>query len=286
MLNEASVAEVARAAAELHYAEVLERVSGLTRSIAVRKAEIEDLIRQLPPDEREVHTQRDAMSALRVDLEVRRDELVRLRAEFSKFVARVNNGIASQKEAIKAAFDDYARGFLLEACELVWQPRKDRVGQSGELVEFAAFELVMSGASFEGTNRRSAPNHVSESQREFIDLSFRMALMDVDASSGSSLVIDAPESSLDAVFVSRAANVLSNFADTDSNRLLVTSNLIDGDLIPSLLRNSSIKDSNDPRVIDLLEVAAPTAATRELNAEYKGVRTELFRRAHQAGALR
>jgi len=39
-------------------------------------------------------------------------------------------------------------------------------------------------------------------------------------------VIDAPESSLDAVFVTRAADVLTRFAADGGNRLLITSNLI------------------------------------------------------------
>jgi hypothetical protein len=122
---------------------------------------------------------------------------------------------------------------------------------------------------------------VSESQREFIDLAFRMALISVaGVPNAGALVIDAPESSLDAVFVRRAADVLTRFASFGSdNRLLITSNLIDGDLIPELARQNGIRSARDARVVDLLKLAAPTAATRELGPEYRDVRNRLFRQA-------
>ena len=118
---------------------------------------------------------------------------------------------------------------------------------------------------------------MSESQREFIDLSFRMALMVVAAEeeAGATLVVDAPESSLDAVFVGRAADVLGRFASPVlGNCLLLTSNLTDGALIPRLL--SYIGDSVERRVVDLFEVAEPTAAVREFNEEYAAVRRKMF----------
>lgn len=276
---QAEQAGQSRLAVEQEHSVALQRLSELTASTSARAVEIDELIKQLPPEEREVHEQRDALSLMRANVEVRREELNLKRGEFAAFVSSVNARIAQQKDAIKMAFDGYAKGFLVEDCELAWQPRKSRVGETGELVEFAAFELAMSGASFESSTRRSGPSQVSESQREFIDLSFRMALMDVATSFGGSLVIDAPESSLDAVFVKRAARVLTTFADRDDNRLIVTSNLIDGDLIPSLLRNSGIRSSRDKRVVDLLSIAAPTAATRALDADYRRVRRDLFARA-------
>lgn len=280
---QARQAEDARQTVELEHAELLGTVSELTAITSKRAVAIDELLRQLPPDEREIHQQRDAMSNMRASVEVRREELTTKRRDFAEFVASVNERIAQQRDAIKQAFDGYAKGFLVEECELAWRPRKSRVGETGELVEFAAFELAMSGASFESATRRTGPAQVSESQREFIDLSFRMALMQVATSFGGSLVIDAPESSLDAVFVSRAATVLTTFAEHGENRLVVTSNLIDGDLIPSLLRQSGIRSNRDRRVVDLLSIAASTAATRMLNDEYRSVRQRLFARARSEG---
>ena len=139
-------------------------------------------------------------------------------------------------------FADYAGGFLLEAVNLVWSPQRARVGQTGASIEFPAFELDMTGTDFPTPVRRTGPEHVSESQREFIDLAFRMSLMQVASNHGrSNLIIDAPESSLDAVFVTRAADVLAKFANSQNgNRLAITSNLIEGELIPELVKRSAV----------------------------------------------
>jgi hypothetical protein len=89
-------------------------------------------------------------------------------------------------------------------------------------------------------------------------------------------VIDAPESSLDAVFVGRAANVLSRFAEPSrGNRLLITSNLVAGQLIPSLIQTTPVAERSQ-RIVDLFAIAAPTAAVRQLRDEYEAIRDSLI----------
>jgi hypothetical protein len=136
----------------------------------------------------------------------------------------------------------------------------------------------MTGADFPSPVRRTGPEQVSESQREFIDLAFRMALMTVAGSSAvGTLVIDAPESSLDAVFVTRAAKVLSRFAEPSrGNRLLITSNLVEGRLIPSLIQTATPAGEQSQRIVDLFAIAAPTAAVRQLRGEYDAIRQTLL----------
>jgi hypothetical protein len=269
-----------RAAAEKEFDDQLNEVSRLNAKTATRSAEIRDLLRRLPPDEREVHQQRSELATAYGRLEQDQAELRALRQQFQEFVLVVNEEIAQQKEVIKTAFDQYAEGFLFEDCALLWSPKKSRIGQEGDLMEYAAFEMDMTGSDFQISHRRTGPEQVSESQREFIDLSFRMALMDIASESGGTLVIDAPESSLDAVFATRAAEVLTRFCTSDNNnRLIVTSNLVDGDLVPALLKGAEIRSSRDSRIIDLLRIATPTAAIRRLHDEYIKVRQNLFRRA-------
>lgn len=144
-----------------------------------------------------------------------------------------------------------------------------RGGQLGlAKVTFPAFELDLSGANFTAPTRRKGPDAVSESQREFIDLAFRMALIHVAGNgAGGTLVLDAPESSLDAVFVKRAADVLCKFSRADANnRLVVASNLIDGELLPEMIRDGITPQDHDQRLVNLMDIAVPTAALRE-NAE-------------------
>ena len=269
-----------RRKAENFYSELVHDIRMLQASISTRSVRLGELIGMLPPDEQEVHEQRRELAKMRARFEVLSDELADMRKQFADFVDEVNTSISGQKEVIKENFDRFAVGFLLEQCSLVWAPQKARMGETGATVEFAAFVVDMSGSDFDSPVRRQGPEQVSESQREFIDLAFRMALMLAASTSGGALVIDAPESSLDAVFVSRASDVLTKFAvDERGNRLLLTSNLVDGDLIPRMLNMNHIESPGDERIIDLLDIAAPTAATRILYSEYAAVRTRIFERA-------
>jgi hypothetical protein len=278
---EASNAE--RAAAEREYDELLANIQTLTAEVADRSNAIDALIKRLPPSEAAVLEQREALAALRGRVEVLRAELSARRDTFTGFIEDVKRDIARQQEAIETAFQKFAEGFLLEPCTLVWAPHKTQVGQTGEQIEYPNFEVEMGGADFPSPVRRSGPDQVSESQREFIDLAYRMTLMSVlGAEHAGSLVIDAPESSLDAVFVSRAADVLVRFAGANAaNRLLITSNLIEGDLVPELIRKAGIRSPSDERVVDLLQLAAPTAATTQLADDYERVRSNVFKRAWQ-----
>jgi len=262
------------------YNRLVDEVTQLRASIAQRSSRIDALVRRLPPGETELHRQREEMAAMRSRLASMRQRLTRKRNEFSAFVDGESRRLVRRSGAIKASFDRYAEGFLLEQCTLYWSPHRARLGQSGDFIDFPAFELEMTGANFPSAMRRTGPEQVSESQREFIDLAFRMSLMEVaGANSVGTLVIDAPESSLDAVFVTRAATVLSRFAKPDrGNRLIVTSNLVEGDLIPELLIMSAKPDKRLSHLVDLFKIAEPTAAIRKLKDEYRAVFSALLRK--------
>jgi len=269
-----------RDVAEQEYEELLGEIQMLSTKVARRSARIEELASKLPPDEAKLHEQRRELATMRAQLGKRKKELAQRRKSFGRFIDRTSREILARRDEVQEGFEEFAEGFLLEQCRLVWAPHKDTVGQSGTAIDFPAFDLEMTGADFSSMVRRNGPQQVSESQREFIDLAFRMALIQVAGSGGiGSIVIDAPESSLDAVFVTRAADVLVRFSDSAGNRLLITSNLIEGNLIPELIRKGDIKSEASKRVVDLLKLAAPTAATKVLKKEYEDVRRDLFKRA-------
>ena len=268
---------------EAQYRAVTTELATLDRNISARSQRIDALVRRLPPEEAEIHRQRSELSVMRGRVEELRGQLTAQREAFRGFVNEVSRELVKWSEDVKRSFDAFAEGFLLERCRLLWSPQKARIGETGELIDFPAFELELTGTTFPSPVRRGGPEQVSESQREFIDLAFRMALMEIGGSSkGGSLVIDAPESSLDAVFVRRAANVLSRFADPNrENRLLVTTNLTEGALIPDLLASCTTPSDRSERIVDLFEIAAPTAAVRELRAEYDSVRVALMSGQHR-----
>lgn len=249
----------------------------LDASIAGRRDQIDRLLRKLPKEEAILHKQRGEIAVLRRRVGNLRNEVERERSGFFAFITSVSPILLEHAQTISEAFQAYAEEFLVEDCKLTWTKQRARVGQSGISMEYPTFEFDMASASFRSPVRRGGPDQVSQSQREFIDLSFRMALMEAaDPGGGGTLVIDAPESSLDAVFVHRAADALSRFAQPDGmNHLVVTSNLTDGGLIPRLLDSYSIEDRN-ARTLDLFDIAEPTAAVRSLSTEYAAARSRLL----------
>ena len=254
------------------------QVQRLETDIVSRSARLDRLLKQLPPAESEMHERRRELAARRARASYLQTELEEKRTNFARAIASANVTIAEHALAVQSAFGDYAEDFLLEDCGLLWSPQRARLGQTGQLFEFPAFALNLGGGGFSSTMSRHGPDDVSESQREFIDLSFRMALAKVATEKGTtSLVMDAPESSLDVVFDHRAARVLGTFGRPDAeNRLVITSNLVSGRLIPELLRISLGKDFSRDRIVDLLDIAAPTAALRQFRDDYEEAREHLL----------
>ena len=142
----------------------------------------------------------------------------------------------------------------------------------------------MTSGTFDNPFPRRNRSEVSMSQGEFIDLAFRLALVEVAAGDGpATLVFDAPEASLDALFMRRAGTFLTRFTQAnEENRLIVTSNLTNADMIPALF-GAYEQQEGDPapvtiprserwdRVIDLLKIAAPTSAVQLVKSRYDGV---------------
>ncbi len=105
---------------------------------------------------------------------------------------------------------------------------------------------------------------MSESQKEFLDLAFRMTLLDVLAGTGATmLVMETPEASLDSWFMKRAADLIRKFAPAEGGHgrmLLATSNINGTVMIPALLglvgtkNKLAVKDRH--RLINLMKIAA------------------------------
>lgn len=255
------------------YDAVASRIIDTRAAVAEREKQINRIERALPHenDDRQARA-RSELSALSEALAGDKAELIRLTTSFKELIEQANTKILQHASAIKKAFAEFASGFLSEDAQLKWSPVHEALGQLGlAKVAFPAFDLAMSGSNFTAPTTRRGPEAVSESQREFIDLAFRMALIQVAGEgTGGSLVIDAPESSLDAFFVKRAATVLCRFGKSDTNnRLVVASNLVDGQLLPEMIKGGIPPEEATYRLINLLKIAVPTAALRDNRSEYE-----------------
>ncbi|MQB35121.1 AAA family ATPase [Rhizobium rhizogenes] len=80
---------------------------------------------------------------------------------------------------------------------------------------------------------RPVPDTVSESQRFFIDIALRMAILEYMASGPATLFIDTPEGSLDIAYEARAGSMFSKFV-RNNNALMMTANLRSSELIRRL----------------------------------------------------
>lgn len=264
--------EMAEAQFDAHTAEM-----ALLRSeIATRTARLAQIVAMLPPDEAALRQQRTELAAIRGRLETMKTELAVERATFRKFVEECTEALLSSSTEIVATFEQFAGKFLSERVSLTWTSRPAAVGQGGEAIPFPTFELNMTGSDFSDTVRRAGPDDVSESQREFIDLAFRMALMRTAGQGAAGLVIDTPESSLDAVFAKRAGEVLLRFGAEPGNTVLVTSNLVEGSLLPTLINGIASTPEKASRLVDLFDIARPTAAVTIDRKEYDELRAKLF----------
>jgi hypothetical protein len=229
------------------------------------------ILRSIPNDRAALGTAQDEVDVLeriiKEDMETQRSAELRFGAVVAEAVLRVQN----MQHEIASSFTTYLQLFLREDAELVYQTIRARVGQAGAVFDFPSFKLSMSGGAVAGQTIRDEPNAVSQSQAEFVDLAFRMALMSVASDkSGSTLVVDAPEASLDFLFARRAGLQLAAFSSAhQNNRVIITSYLPSANLVAAILSDSNDEEDRRARIVDLIKNAAPNAALRADREEYE-----------------
>jgi predicted nucleic acid-binding Zn-ribbon protein len=265
---------------ETEVSKLYQERSHLSSDYLQKKNRLESLTAKLPlPDEEcdrqlaDINRRQEEMDSLRED----RDAKTR---DYAKMLDVSRRTIEKLKERLTQSFGYYAGEFLAERCTLSWEPTKWRLGEEGELLSFPQFTVEMTSALSQATGSpRTDENQVSESQKEFIDLAFRMALFDAVREDGerAMLVIETPEASLDAVFVDQAGKLLRRFALQDNNArnvVIATINLNRENMLRSLLGLDEPGDAKGKReapkrVINLLTEAVPNAAMRKYRAKYE-----------------
>jgi hypothetical protein len=272
--------------ARAKFTEARTEASEARRNLLLLQAEIDQLqveeaqlVAALPKSDLSIREALERLRAMRTELDVADSKLAELRSTFQTFVATQTAQIFEGATRLENAFSSYANDFLLEQSQLSWSPRLDAVGQSGQRIPFPQFSVSMTGTDFVGERSRLSATSVSESQRHYIDLAFRMSLVQTATSDGfGSIVIDSPEASLDAVFEPRAADQLLRFASGEGRTLVMTSNVTSGDFLPKIL---AARSAQEPlaELVDLLTIARPTAAVRERRVDYRRALDDVVRRA-------
>lgn len=240
--------------------------------------EIAQLLGKIPAERSALVSKGDEVEALR---RILADERRRLSEAESRFRAVSTESVQKTQEAqdvIRKNFETYLQVFLQESATLVYQTIRDRVGQSGSVFDFPAFRLSMTGGAVAGQTIREGPDAVSLSQAEFVDLAFRMALMTFASNGrGASLVVDAPEASLDFLFAQRAGEQLAKFSRSNRfNRVIITSYLPSVHLVKAFLQSAVGLKNRRSRITDLIRDGAPTAALRADKPIYEKFLSEII----------
>jgi hypothetical protein len=210
------------------------------------------------------------IEALRREVQNFRRDREAAEEKIDGLLERLKLATEKHRASLERNFHRRVQAFFGQEVRLVYSARKDRIGQGGKVFEFPAFEVEMTSGSTSGDFIRRTAEQVSLSQREYLDIIFRMSLVETFSDRGCSLVVDGPEGSLDALFADRAGELFDSFGNRrPTSNVILACNVVEGGFIPNTLRSSSSLNERRSRLINLIEIGTPTAALVGSALEYK-----------------
>jgi len=259
-----------RAATENHE-KLGSSLENVRRKVDAVRREIRRLRSKLPSEDQATASRdEDRIENLRREVLNFRRERDEAEEQISGLLLQLKSATESIRERLELEFQRYARDFFSESIRLVYAPRRDRIGQGGRFFDFPAFEIELTSTATEGGYIRRTAGQVSLSQREYIDLIFRIGLMQVVGSSKGSFIVDGPEGSVDAIFAEKAGNLFASLSEKGADvTVILACNVVEGAFIPNTLRAYKSSSARSARTVNLLDLAAPTAALVQLRDEYR-----------------
>ncbi|WP_375306352.1 hypothetical protein WI560_32020 [Bradyrhizobium sp. A11] len=248
-----------------------EKLDEVRRKTDESQKEVRRLRARLPTsDQNALAREETRIEGLRREVQNFRRDRELAEQKIEGLLKRLKRAAENHRTELEKNFHRRVRAFFGQEVRLVYSARKDRIGQGGKVFEFPAFEVEMTSGASSGNFIRRTADQVSLSQREYLDIVFRMSLLETFSDRGCSLVVDGPEGSLDALFADRAGELFDSFGHrrTTSNVILAC-NVVEGGFIPNTLRSFSTLAQRRERVINLIDIAIPTATLVGSTAEYK-----------------
>ena len=238
----------------------------------------------LPADTEELREARDFIAVTEKQIKELDREIDEAKTEYEQQLQDFTGEVRKFTINISQYFQEYASNFLVEKCILDYAPSDLNVGQYVKL-KFPTFGVQMTSAIYpDSVTLRKYETDVSESQKEFVDLAFRMALIKTYVTTAaksqraSMLVIETPEASLDSIFIEKAGKMLRGYTeaaneDGTRNQVIASCNLNRENMISAIL---GTKESGGPsraevdrRVLNLLQECEANASLRENRAVYE-----------------
>jgi hypothetical protein len=235
------------------------------------------------------------------DLRRKQNDLTRRRekeeVDLRAAIAIGRKAVLEIAEEVATQFRKNAAAFLAERCDVTVVQEDRKFGDQTGAFRMPRFTVKLTSGVFKTQAQpRKTSTEVSESQKEFIDLAFRLAIIQTTMRRRpATMIIETPEASLDSVFIARAGHLLSRFASSGNNpgnRLIASSNLNKEDMIPALFGLASEEEyiewwsdrrrgtqppgsqscvpleERAERILNLLDVAAENAAVEENRDAY------------------
>ena len=259
----------------------LDRLSAVRLASEDRQGQIRRLRKNLPTEEGlALSREEERIRTLRGEVLTFRKERETAERAIEELLNQLKRAVETIRERLEDAFDRRAAPFFAERVRLVYSPRSTKIGQGGRSFEFPSFEVEMTSGATLGQFVRRTPDQVSLSQREYLDIIFRMVLIEVLGDGIGTLVIDGPEGSLDAVFAGRAGDLFASFSDGNHTNVVLACNIVEGGFIPHTLARFDTP-ARPSRVVNLLQQALPTQALIELRPLYQQKVSEILLRDPQ-----
>lgn len=266
--EEAEYAEKSMVKISSGHDQVLSEIIHVSKVIDDKKKTERILVARLPEDSETVVSLERTVELLRRRKHKENADNAQVQAAYRDALGRARSAIVQYAEKLSNSFGKFIPLLIAEDAELVQSLVRARITQSSETFEVTAFVPQMTAADRPGKARRDDPMDVSESQRELIDLAFRLSLMQVAAKGNPSmLLMETPEASLDGIAMERVGLALHSFAQSHGNRLVATSNLTNAGMIAALFGgptqiNSEI-ETRRQSVLNLMDIAAPNRAIEQ-----------------------
>ena len=173
---------------------------------------------------------KNRIDVLTVEKEKALDVSAENRIQSERIMNRIEENLLEITKSISHIFADFAEAFMKLPCSLTL------VNNNG----MKSFLPVIDHQV------RYEPEELSESQRFFVDYSFRMSILSYFYECPSFYICETPDSSLDISYEENAANIFMKYLE-QPNSLILTTNLNNSTFVKSILKKAANK-----RVINLL----------------------------------
>jgi len=201
--------------------------------VKVRELEFENSQNQNPTELQPFYDEIEKLSLEQEELSAKSEER---KNEANRISQLIEDTVVQNVQKFSNQFSIYANKFLGVECKLTYSKLDNDI--------LKKFYPIIDGSV------RKSEFELSESQRFFIDHSFRMSILTLGYTTPTFYIVETPDSSLDLSYEKNAADVFTSFLEKPYS-LILTSNLNNSSFMEYIIEN----EETDHSIIPLFEIA-------------------------------